>query len=73
MTTIDMINRLVNMYRLLERDEKLFKDEEHPKLKEALVALRNQKFGVRMAAQSLGVWDEVIEIVEQERLTEDKT
>ena len=60
----DMVGRLVNMYYFLEKDEKLFKEDD-----KALVALRNQKFGVRLAATVLGVWDDVIEIVEKERLT----
>lgn len=63
-----IIGRLVNMYYLLERDEKFFEEDD-----KALVALRNQKFGVRMASIALGVWDDVIEIVERERLTQNKS
>ena len=64
----DIINRLTNMYYLLERDEKFFEEDD-----KAVRALRNQKFGVRMAAQSLQVWDDVIEKIEQQRLTQSKS
>lgn len=64
----DMIGRLVNMYYLLERDEKFFEEDD-----KAVKSLRDQKFGVRMAAIALGVWDDVIEKIEQERLTQAKS
>jgi hypothetical protein len=63
-----IIERLVNMYFLIQKDEKHFKDDEI-----SLVALRNQRFGVRMSAGALGLWDEVCEKIEQERLTQNKS
>lgn len=62
----EMVDRLVNIYRLLEDDER-FNDGANK------IAAANQKFGVRMAAQSLQVWDDVIEIVEKKRLTQNKS
>lgn len=51
----EIINRLANLYKLIEKDLEIFKDEENRK------SLLDQRFGVRMTAQALQVWDEVME------------
>lgn len=53
----EIINRLANLYKLIEKDLKTFKDEANKK------SLLEQRFGVRMTAQALQVWDEVLEKV----------
>ena len=51
----EIVNRLANLYKLIEKDLATFKDEANKK------SLLDQRFGVRMAAQALQVWDEVLE------------
>lgn len=63
----EIIGRLVKMYLLLERDELAFKGSFDG------ICAANQKFGVRMAASALSLWDEVCEKIEQKRLTENKS
>lgn len=53
----EIIDRLVNLYKLIEKDLGAFEDEASKR------ALLDQRFGVRMTAQALQVWDEVLERV----------
>lgn len=61
----DIINRLTSIYYLLEKEELSFKGSFDG------ICAANQKFGVRMAIQELGLWSDVIEKLEQERLTQE--
>lgn len=53
----EIINTLAYLYKLFEKDLENFKDEKDKK------SLLDQRFGVRMTAQALQVWDEVLEKV----------
>lgn len=64
----EIIDRLVKMYLLIQKDEIDLKDDA-----KALVALSNRKFGIKLAAGALSLYDEVCEKIEQESLTENKS